>query len=563
LRVALDPRRLLLWGLVPLVAAAALAAVRLAQARATLEEARTLLLAGEIDRAAADFARLRRVPFLRARAEAGWALAQALTGGDPGGTLSAEGLSPFDARALLDLARRTRPPGARRALATLLERSGERRAALDLAVLELDSGHDGAARRRVDQDPALFAPRGLGREVVTVLDLRQAGPVTIVRDRSGRLLGHRDGRGALVLAEEVDPALVPDALRGAELAPAVLAAAAPSASADDPAANVNPPGLRVSLDLELQRLALTALGPARGSVVLLDPYTGGVLAAVSDGLTTASGGTPAFEQRREPASIAKVITVAAALRAGLDPDEFIRHLDCRGAERIGHGIVWCSYAAGPLAGLDQAMAISCNMAFARLGLAAGRAALVDELHRWGFDRDFALAPAGRVKKPGGDLRQLADLAIGLEATDITPLHGALLAAVLADDGRMPEPALVMAEEGPMGLEPRPRPRLPPREVVDPAMLAVLGHALQAVPLYGTAAGVAPRDFPVAMKTGTAAEWRLGYHANYVGVAPWPKPRVAFSVRVTHAPTSSHVNRMAREVVARLLAGLRARMQKPE
>jgi cell division protein FtsI/penicillin-binding protein 2 len=61
-----------------------------------------------------------------------------------------------------------------------------------------------------------------------------------------------------------------------------------------------------------------------------------------------------------------------------------------------------------------------------------------------------------------------------------------------------------------------------------------------------------------MKTGTGAEWRKGYHANYVGVAPWPNPVVAFSVRITHEPTSSRVNRTAREVLTALLDGLHKR-----
>jgi cell division protein FtsI/penicillin-binding protein 2 len=61
-----------------------------------------------------------------------------------------------------------------------------------------------------------------------------------------------------------------------------------------------------------------------------------------------------------------------------------------------------------------------------------------------------------------------------------------------------------------------------------------------------------------MKTGTGAEWRKGYHANYVGVAPWPNPVVAFSIRITHEPTSSRVNRTAREVLVALLEGLKLR-----
>ena len=126
------------------------------------------------------------------------------------------------------------------------------------------------------------------------------------------------------------------------------------------------------------------------------------------------------------------------------------------------------------------MALSCNMAFAHVGAKVGRAALLAELRLWGFDHDFALAPAGRVIRPDGDLRQLADLSIGLEATNITPLHGALLATVLANEGRMPEPMLLDATEGPMGLEPQFLERLPFRDVIAPETVTVLARAMQAV-----------------------------------------------------------------------------------
>jgi len=92
-------------------------------------------------------------------------------------------------------------------------------------------------------------------------------------------------------------------------------------------------------------------------------------------------------------------------------------------------------------------------------------------------------------------------------------------------------------------------------VIDPAWLPVLGRAMEAVAEYGTAAGVAPVDFPVAMKTGTGATWHLGYHANYIGVGPWPDPRIAFCVRITHEPSSGRVTRAARQVLADLLEGL--------
>jgi peptidoglycan glycosyltransferase len=238
----------------------------------------------------------------------------------------------------------------------------------------------------------------------------------------------------------------------------------------------------------------------------------------------------------------------------------ISAMTCTGHERFGRGIVWCSYTAGRLSGLDQALAVSCNVAFASLGRAVGRAALLAEYRRWGFDDGAGplLGAAGRVVAPEGDERQLADLSIGLEAAEITPLHAALLAAVLAHDGAMPEPRLLDAVQGPLGLAPRPLERPADHPVLDPASRTRLLRAMQAVTLYGTAAGVAPDNFPVAMKTGTGATPHLGYHANYVGIGPLPHPTVAFCVRVTHEPNSHYVSRAAREVLGTLLTGLAAR-----
>jgi hypothetical protein len=58
-----------------------------------------------------------------------------------------------------------------------------------------------------------------------------------------------------------------------------------------------------------------------------------------------------------------------------------------------------------------------------------------------------------------------------------------------------------------------------------------------------------------MKTGTGATWHLGYHANYIGVGPWPGPGIAFCVRITHEPSSGRVTRAARQVLGALLEGL--------
>ena len=279
-------------------------------------------------------------------------------------------------------------------------------------------------------------------------------------------------------------------------------------------------------------------------------------------LKTAQGAA-AFAERLEPASIAKLLTTAAAYRNGLDPDAAISRMTCTGVERYGGQPLWCS-SPGPFAGLDDALAMSCNVAFANLGVELGVSRMVDEYRRWGFDAgpDALLGSAGRIHTPARTPRQLADLSIGLELVDVTPLHAALLAAVVASDGRMPEPHVVRGPCGPLGLLDKSADGAfvpgATRDVLEPGVAHRLRRAMEAVARRGTGAYLAPPGYPIAMKTGTAAERGRGYHVNYVGIAPLGETSLAFCVRVTHGATSSTVTTAAREVTSRLLASLAER-----
>ncbi len=151
-----------------------------------------------------------------------------------------------------------------------------------------------------------------------------------------------------------------------------------------------------------------ALDRFHGSIVVVDPKSGEILAAVSDPLTFATGGSPALEQMREPASIAKILTTAAALRAGVDPDHFLSDRVCRGQEYYDGEVLYCPSVAGRLRGLDKAMAVSCNVAFASLGVCSiGRQAVLGEYKRVRLRpaarplQERPRAAAGRQRPPAG------------------------------------------------------------------------------------------------------------------------------------------------------------------
>jgi penicillin-binding protein A len=541
LRAPRELPRLAAWGLVALASATALVSWVALSATADLARGRERLLAGDATSAGAAFARADRWPGARQAARVGALTAAARAGRAVGGAVPLAPLDALEPEALILSSLDEGRLGAAAAVADLARRAGHPVGSLYAAALAFERGDDGTALSILAQGAAPLASRGLGQRLRRAIEAFDAGANVLLLDRRGELAA-TVGPGGVIRAEVGVAPLLEGVL---ERLPALPAGRA----------------VRLAVDLSLSRAALEALGVRRGSVVLVEPGTGDVLVAVSDARTGAAEGPAAFAQRREPASIAKILIAAAAYRAGLDPDAVIRGITCTGVERYGGEPLWCAWAAGPLGGLDHALAVSCNVAFASLGVRLGAERVVDEYRRWGFDaagKDSLLGASGRVHTPPRTPRQLADLSVGLELADVTPLHAALLAATVANDGRLAEPRLVIGPCGPLGLAVTPLPAAPGRAVVEPAVARRLARAMRAAAARGTGMGLAPPAFPIAIKTGTAAEWRRGYHVNYIGAAPVPDPAVAFCVRVTHGPTSPAITRIAREVTGRLIAALSAR-----
>ena len=396
-----------------------------------------------------------------------------------------------------------------------------------------------------------------------------SGVQQLLFDRRGRPLGSIGDDRSLTLEEDLPAGLVPVELATHLLPPALqppgLAAAGPGAMSDAAGARA----LRLTIDRAWSEAADTALGREEGAIAILEIPSGAVLAAVSNRSRSRrwrSNGDSVLDPR-EPASIAKLITTTAAMRAGFDPDQEIADMTCRGSVLMDGERLYCSAINGRLRGLSDAMASSCNVAFARLAIDVGDRALVEEYERYGFvigGRTGEPVPRNAIgvvheyRQPG---KQLGDLSIGLDEASITPLGAALFAATLSD-GRRREPNFVLQADGLLGISPRTPVGDGPRQgvqVLDPSWLPVLHESMRAVVSPGgTANRVAPSRLRVAMKTGTARDPDKPFHVNYVGFFPSDEerpPRYAFAVRVTGQPTSRRVRRAGYAVTFRLLRAL--------
>ena len=319
--------------------------------------------------------------------------------------------------------------------------------------------------------------------------------------------------------------------------------------------------VQLTVDAALQRAASEALGKQTGAIVLLDVQTGGVLALVShptfdpsrldeewDTLREAPG-QPLFNRATQglypPEEIFNLVVMAAALEEGLTaPDEVF--YDEYGHAEVDGTTVRCANHPG-IEALDllHAAAYGCNVAFARLSQRLGSDRLTDYAKQFGVDR----APGLEIPTEAGQLAETLPLSpekltltgLGQGEVLVSPLQMALVAATVANCGRMPIPTLLLSQTGPA------------RRVVSLETARLVRQAMTLSVTEGPAGQAAVSGMVVAGKVGTAEAGDEGDpHAWFVGFAPADlskTPRFAVAVVVERGGRGSQV---AAPIAAQLL-----------
>ena len=189
--------------------------------------------------------------------------------------------------------------------------------------------------------------------------------------------------------------------------------------------------------------------------------------------------------------------------------------------------------------MDVATAVSCNVAFALMGLDMKMDKLVANLRTFGFDGklpDTSLPfDLGKIIPGDGKELNLSYLSIGLENLTITPLHIAMVASSIANEGLCMTPRLLLHYRNILGdAYDAPKP-LSFRRFMSEETARMLTRAMEQVVLHeeGTGRRAAIQNLSIAMKTGTAGEGSKGYDAIMMGFAPVENPKIAFAIVVEH------------------------------
>ena len=330
------------------------------------------------------------------------------------------------------------------------------------------------------------------------------------------------------------------------------------------------------VEAELER-ALQEYQAASGTIIVMEPETFGILAMTSlpsydpeeyprfldeDPVPFED---PAVSKQYEPGSVFKMVTVAAALDAGVVTEDSVYHDE--GWIEVGgqaiHNSMRKVYGDQSVADI---LVESLNVGSAWLSTRLGADLFYEYVQGFGFGDVTGVDLAGEV--PGQlwlpeDIEHWHPSNLGTNAFGqgiaVTPLQMTVAAATVANDGARLRPHVVrrrIASDGSVSTYQA----VFEEQVIDPETAQTVTDILVRVVEEGaTEAKVA--GYRVAGKTGTAQiPIPGGYHpedtiANFVGFGPVPDPRVVVLIKLDRPQSSEWASHTAAPTFSRIMVQL--------
>jgi penicillin-binding protein 2 len=321
--------------------------------------------------------------------------------------------------------------------------------------------------------------------------------------------------------------------------------------------------IRLTIDSRMQEAAYDAIKDKRGSFLIMDLSTGGLLACVS---------TPSFDVNRyrrdnkyilavsrdtnRPAfsrfikgqyPIGSVFKVFASV-AGFETKKITPETSflCTGVYNLGRASFKCMHVHG-WENNYEALLHSCNVYFYNLGVRLGPEALSDIATDFGFGQytgvDLPGEKKGTVPSPywkrkalktewfGGDT---VNFSIGQGYMLSTPLQVLSAMATVALNGEMKAPHLI-DRIGDITIAPPQAKHV----AVSPRSLSEMKKGLRGVVAHaeGTARILEKHGLSIAGKTGTAQDGARAAHGLFACYFPYDKPRYAIVVALENVGSS--------------------------
>ncbi len=293
-----------------------------------------------------------------------------------------------------------------------------------------------------------------------------------------------------------------------------------------------------TLDYRVQKAAYDALGNQDGAVVVLEPKTGKVLAMVSkpdfnpntleknwESIVEDEDSSVLLNRATQglypPGSTFKIMTVLEYIRENGTNNQF--HFNCEGEVEVNGEVIHCyNNSVHGEEDLTKAFAKSCNTAFSAIGLDLNLkkfSGLCDDML---FNQELPTSlPTKKsrfsLEKQDGT-GKIMQTSIGQGETLVTPLHMAMLAAAIDNDGVVMEPYVVDHIQNDGGFKIKSYQPSEYGSVISKNEAKVLQKLMEEVVKNGTGSKLSGQSYNAAGKTGSAeySNEKGRSHAWFVG-----------------------------------------------
>jgi len=318
-------------------------------------------------------------------------------------------------------------------------------------------------------------------------------------------------------------------------------------------------------------------GAKFGTAVLVDPFTGDVLAMAS---AVGTAGVEFNETMRnravqwdfEPGSVFKIVTLAAAFEDGAYKPESLIFCE-NGSYKVANHIIHDHDESYAWLTLNQVIAHSSNIGITKVGQNLGPQKLFKYIRDFGFGNRTGIGLPGEAR---GILRpvyqwtsfSIASISFGQEISS-TVVQLAMMTSVIANGGNLLQPRLVAQIMDNDGVIVKASPYRVIRKVISSETAAKVTDVLINVVNKGSGIEAGVRGIKIAGKTGTAQKSAPGFQGympdaavcSFVGF--WPAKSPMYTLVVVLDEPSRHAwgSKSAAPVfanIAKRLTGLPAR-----
>lgn len=324
----------------------------------------------------------------------------------------------------------------------------------------------------------------------------------------------------------------------------------------------------LTIDDRLQEVAYKALGKQKGAVVLIEPSTGKIRALVSkpdfnpnkvsanwDALISDNDNSPllnrGFSGLYPPGSIFKIITTQAFF------DEKGNNADltynCTGQITIDNHTIRCyNQIAHGNVNLAKAFKESCNTYFINMGLELGYKKLQKTGEKLLFNTQLPFemehSKSQLLTGAAPSSNELGATSMGQGRTLVTPLHMAMIASAIANDGVLMKPYVFDYSKDKKGnIKTKNLPEYV-SQLFSEQDSNKFEEMMVEVVSRGTGTKAAVRGMYVGGKTGTAQNEATADHSWFIGFTGSEKPELAMAIIVENGGKGAQATVIAGKIV---------------